>query len=139
MIESFRPLPGIAMTWAFLWFTGMAVVGVTIGIVDPDSIDPGEPLQFVFVMGPMAFFSGLAFAFLLLRNRVMSPSLVRAIGYGILGSALVQIPYLGHGDVGLVANMIMAMVFAAFGGLVSVVWFVLARKRYVRTHETMTP
>jgi hypothetical protein len=86
-------------------------------------------------MGPMAFFSGLAFAFLFLRNRAMSPSLVRAIGYGILGAAIVQIAYLGHGDAGLVPNIMMALVFAAFGGLVSVLWFVLWRRWHVRAPE----
>lgn len=133
MTETIQRTLHIALTWGIVWFTGIAMVGVTIGIMDPDSIDPGEPLQFVFVMGPMALFSGLAFAFLYLRDSARSQSLVRAIAYGILGSAIVQTAYLGHGDSGLFANMMMAIVFAAFGGLVSALWFVLARKSYVHS------
>jgi hypothetical protein len=42
-----------------------------------------------------------------------------AVAWGILATAIVQVPYLGHGDAGLVANLSMALLFSGLGGVVS--------------------
>jgi hypothetical protein len=81
--------------------------------------------------GPMGFFSGVAFGLLLSiggRGRpLFERSLARVAGSGILGTAIVQVAYLGHGDAGLAANIQMALLFAAFGGVVAIVWLAMAR------------
>ena len=46
----------------------------------------------------------------------------------MIGSAIVQLAYLNHGDVGLAANIRMALLFCAFGGVVTMVWVVMARR-----------
>ena len=45
----------------------------------------------------------------------------------ILGSAIVQMAYLGHGDAGLVANIKMALLFSAIGGVIAIAWLAIAR------------
>jgi hypothetical protein len=123
-----RRLLTIAVTWASLWFATMAAIMLAIGIVDPDSIDPGEPLQAVFVFGPMGLLSGLAFA-LFVGAWLPARSVAGVVALGFLGSALAQVPFLGHGDNGLLANVFLALMFAVIGGLVTLVW--QAGKRYV--------
>ncbi len=109
------------------------IVGVIIGIVDPDSIDPGEgPVVVAAIIGPMGLFSGVAFAILLSitgNGRAdFDVSLTRAAGCGVLGSAVVQLAYLGHGDLGLAANIKMALLFCVVGGVVAMVWLGMARR-----------
>lgn len=58
----------------------------------------------------------------------MQLSLFRAVLWGVVGTAIVQLGYLGHGDLGLVANIPMALVLAAFGGLVAAIWLFMARR-----------
>ena len=55
-------------------------------------------------------------------------SLRRGIGCGLLGTAIVQVAYLGHGDQGLAANIQMALVFCVLGGLIAMAWLVMARQ-----------
>jgi hypothetical protein len=38
-----------------------------------------------------------------------------------------RLAYLGHGDQGLAANIKMALLFTACGGVVTLVWFAIAR------------
>lgn len=127
-----RALLGISLTWGILWTAVWASIGIIIAVVNPDSIDPGEgPMVFVAIFGPMGLFSGLVFGILLSfweRGRTI-PDLPpgRAILWGILGSAIVQIGYLGHGDAGLAANIMMALLFSAIGGLITAAWLVMAR------------
>lgn len=77
-------------------------------------------------------FSGVAFGTLLSigdRGRTIAGlSLIRVAGWGTLGCAIVQLAYLNHGDVGLAANIKMALLFCAFGGGVTVVRLVMARR-----------
>lgn len=127
-----RPLFGIALGWAALWLAFWTIVGVVIGVVDPDSIDPGEGWMVVFVLGPMGLFSGVAFGLLLsVGARGTAHTELPVIGVaarGFLACAIVQTAYLGHGDVGLVANIKMALLFSAIGAVITLVWLVLARK-----------
>ena len=123
---------GIGMTWGFLWLLVMLAIGLVIWIVDPDSIDPGETQIAIMVLGSMGLLSGVAFALLVsLREggtAVFDLSLSRAGFCGILGSAVVQLGYLNHGDAGLTANLGMALVFCAFGGVIAVAWLFIARR-----------
>ena len=130
-ISALRRVLSVGLEWAVLWAALWAIIGVIIGIVDPDSIAPGEGLAAAVVLGSMGFFSGVAFSMLLSvggrGSAGIEPSLTRATGCGILGSAIVQLAYLGHGDLGLAANIRMALLFSAFGGVVTMAWFAMAR------------
>jgi hypothetical protein len=128
-----RRVAGIGLVWAILWVAAVSLIGVIIAIVDPDSIDPGEgPMITAAIFGPMGFFSGVAFALLTSIGRHRAPdrglSPARAAGWGMLGSAIVQVAYLGHGDLGLVANIKMALVLCVLGGIVAMVWLAVARR-----------
>ena len=86
----------------------------------------------VAIFGPMGLLTGIAFAVLLtLRangRKVLDLPLIRVACWGTLSTAVVQLAYLGHGDAGLAANIQMALLFAAFGGVVTTVWLVMARR-----------
>lgn len=116
--------------WGLIWSIAILILLAVIGVVDPDSIDPGEgPLMALFIFSPMGFFSGVVFA-LLNRRAAEHASLARTASLGFLGSVLVQIPYLGHGDAGLVANTQLALVFAGFGACAALLWRVIARRMH---------
>lgn len=131
VISSLQRVLGVGLAWAILWGAFWAIVAVIIGVVDPDSLDPGEGLMGVVIFGSMGLLSGVLFGVLLVfdsRSRTSSDlSLGGTAGWGILASAIAQIPYLGHGDLGLVANIKIALLFAAMGGLVTLAWLVIAR------------
>lgn len=120
---------GIGLTWGLLWLMIMMCVVGTVRLLDPDSIDPGEGKMFFLIFVPMAILSGIAFSTLVLlgsRGKGVR-SLFRAVLCGFLGSAIVQLGYLGHGAMGLAGNIQMALGFCAFGGLVSVMWLFIAK------------
>jgi hypothetical protein len=131
MSGTLRRIGAIGLEWAGLWLTAMMILGLIIAGVDPDSIDPGEgPVGAGVIIGPMGFLSGIAFATILRIGGELSASrvsLARATTSGFLGSAIAQVPYLGHGDRGLAANVQMALMFAAFGAVVAMVWLVVGR------------
>lgn len=120
---------GIGLSWGSVWLVLSSMVGTVIGVVDPDSIDPGEGGMFVLIFGPMGLLSGIVLGILLsLRGRGRELSdlpLLRATMWGVVASAIGQIFYLNHGDQGLLANIQLALVFAAFGGVVTTIWFFL--------------
>jgi hypothetical protein len=121
----------IGVPWALVWLACWAVVGVTMALVDPDSLDPGEGWMLLVVFAPMGLLTGVIFSLLLLfeRGGGTDPGLApaRVVGWGVLATAIVQLAYLGHGDQGLLANVKMALLFSACGGAVTLVWFVFAR------------
>jgi len=131
-IKSLRRVLGIGMAWAMVWLAFWTIIGGIIAVVDPDSIDPGEGTMFIVIFGPMGLLSGVAFGILLsIAGRVKTLtdlSIARVAAWGILGTAIVQVGYLGHGDQGLAANVTMALLFSASGGLVTTVWLVMARR-----------
>lgn len=148
-ISTLRRVLGIGLAWAILWLAAWAIVVVVIRIVDPDSIDAGEgPMVMATILGPMGLFSGIAFGLLLSiwgrgRNAI-DHSLIHVAGLGILGSAIVQLAYLDHGDLGLAANIKMALLFCVLGGVVTTVWLVMARRwnrqgDYSRTNRNSAP
>jgi hypothetical protein len=121
---------GIALTWAIVWLAFWTILAGIIAVVDPDSIDPGEGAMFFVLFGPMGLFSGIAFGILLSmagRGRAaggLSPINVAALG--MLGCALVQLGCLGHGDQGLAANIMMALLFSAVACVVTLGWLLMA-------------
>jgi len=127
-----RRIVRIALTWGCLWLLFAALLFLALAILDPDSIDDGEVEGAIFILGPMGILTGFAFAFLILIGSEITKgsdlSLIRAISWGFVGSAIVQVFYLGHGDAGLASNIGMALMFSAFGGLISAIWLVLARR-----------
>jgi hypothetical protein len=123
----FRRVGGVGVVWATLWLVFWVVIAAVIAIVDPDSMDPGEPLGMLAIFAPMGLFSGLAFAGLLFRFAPARPSLLQASALGVLGTGVVQLAYLGHGDQGLLANLLMAFLFALVGGLVTMAWYATTR------------
>lgn len=127
-----KRIVSIALTWSLVWVVFAALSVTVLGLIDPDSIDEGEILGAIFILGPMGILTGLAFAILVSlaskRTRSFDLSLFRTLAWGVLGSALVQTGYLGHGDAGLVANLGMAVVFSAFGGIISVFWYCLVSR-----------
>lgn len=137
MISALRRALGIGLGWGGLWLGGWAIVAAIIAVVDPDSLDPGEGAMGLVVFGPMGLFSGIVFALLPAMRptgRSASVSVARVAGWGFLACAIVQSAYLGHGDMGLVANVKMALLFSAFGSLVAVAWFAIARRWPSRAH-----
>ena len=127
-----RAMIGPAMGWAALWLLGWVAICGTIALVDPDSIDPGDWEGLLLVMAPMGLLSGTAFLILTaLASRgapAREPSVRGAVMWGMLGTAIVQVGYLGHGDAGLAANLGMALMFSVFGGLVTIAWLLIGRR-----------
>ena len=128
----FARILGIGVTWSVLWLALWAGVLGVIAVADPDSVDPGEPMGLLNVFAPMGLLTGLAFALLASREprgaSFSSLRFVRAVGWGVLATAMVQILYLGHGDAGLVANLGQALMISVGGGLVTAAWWLLARR-----------
>ena len=128
-MPTFQRAAGLGLAWGTLWvIVGMAVA-TTIGIADPDSIDPGDMSGLAMIAGSMGVLSGVVFALLSARADSVPAawSIPRVALWGTLATAIVQVAYLGHGDAGLVANIQMALVFCAVGGVIAVAWLVLAR------------
>lgn len=125
-------LSSIGLGWAAIWLAFWTAVVAVIALVDPDSVDPGEPAMFGLIFGGMGLATGGLFAWLLSRasrDPVALPSWTRAFGCGLLATGLVQGALLGHGDRGLAANVVMALLFTGIGGVVTAFWLMLARMR----------
>ncbi len=92
ILRNLRGLLGIGLTWGILWAAVTISVGMIIGVVDPDSIDPGEePIVLGAMVGLVGFISGLVFSGLLSiaerRKTILDLSLSRVAMWGILVSA----------------------------------------------------
>ncbi len=134
-----RRVLGIGLAWAILWGVFWTTLFSIIGIVDPDSIDPGDEMA-VIILGSMGLLTGVVFGILLSigsRSRTnIDLSLTRVAVQGILATAVVQLGYLDHGDLGLAHNIRMALLFCAFGGVVTLVWLATARW-WLRRHSPL--
>jgi hypothetical protein len=53
---------GIGAGWGSLWLAFWLGAAIVIGMLSPDSIDPGEPTGLIVIFGLMGLLSGLAFA-----------------------------------------------------------------------------
>ena len=83
---------GIAVTWGTVWAAIFAALGLTIGLLEPDSIDPGEgPLRVAWIGAVYGVVSGAVFAVLLALaeewKAIRDLSLSRAALWGIIGTA----------------------------------------------------
>ena len=92
LLRKTRGLLGIGITWAIVWALFAIVNGFAIGLVQPDSIDPGEgPLLVGRIIGLIGFLSGLSFGLLLAlgerRKTLLNLSLNRVALWGMLGAA----------------------------------------------------
>lgn len=65
-LKKCRGVLGIAVAWGAAWGALLAALSIVTGIVDPDSIDPGEGPLAMFRMGAIiGFLTGTGFAVLL--------------------------------------------------------------------------
>jgi len=139
-MQSVRRILGAGVTWALLWLVFFGSIGGIIGVVDPDSIDPGEPQGLVLVFGLMGFLTGIIFgAYAAYTDRgapLSSLSFSRTVVRGIIATAIVQIGFLGHGDQGLAANALMALAFCVAGGVIAAAWWLLARRFHTAAGST---
>jgi hypothetical protein len=93
LLRKVRGALGIGLTWGVLWAAIAIVTGLIIGVVDPDSIDPGEgPLVAGRIIGFVGFVSGVAFSLLLSlaeqrRKSILDLSLIRVALWGAVGAA----------------------------------------------------
>lgn len=82
----------MGVTWGVAWGAIFAL-GLIIGVLNPDSIDPGEgPIRIGGIGFIYGLVSGAAFGVLLSvserRKGILELSMTRAIVWGILGTAL---------------------------------------------------
>ncbi len=66
LFRKLRGVLGIGLTWGELWAAIGLAVALVVGVVDPDSIDPGEePIIVAGFVGVVGFISGVAFGTIL--------------------------------------------------------------------------
>jgi len=119
------------LTWIMLWAAFWTIVVTTIAIVHPDSFEPGKgPLAMAATLGPLGLLSGVVFGILrsLWPRGTQGWPLVHIAASGILATAVVQVPSLGLGNIGLTANTNVALVFCAVGGVLTIVWLAMMRR-----------
>ena len=91
-MRKLRGMLGTGVTWGVGWAIVIFIIGSIIGVVDPDSIDPGEePWRIAGLVGAAGFLSGVAFAglFSWIENRksLRDLSVPRAAIWGAIGGA----------------------------------------------------
>ena len=134
-LRKLRGVVSIGLTWGSLWGVLMALVGVGIGIFDPDSIDPGESVLVVgALMGLVGFVSGVLFGLLLAfaerRKTLRDLSLARVALWGALAAA---VPPLLTG-----AAASMAFILCPLGAAFAAGSIALARRGEPRDEERLT-
>jgi hypothetical protein len=108
---------GTGITWGVGWAIVLFIIGTIIGVVDPDSIDPGEePWRMAGLVGGVGFLSGVVFTglFSWIENRksLRNLSVTRAAIWGALGGA--ALPLLTTmNDVVIFNTMPLGAIFAA--------------------------
>ena len=105
MLRKLRGLLGVGLTWGIAWAAITAIIGTVIGIIDPDSIDPGEsPLIAGAIVGFQGFVAGVGFGLLLsfveTRKTILGLSVLRAATWGLLASA--ALPFLTGMPMGMI-------------------------------------
>ena len=83
---------GVAVTWGAVWAAIFAALGLTIGLLEPDSIGPGEgSVRVAWIRAIYGLVSGATLAVLLAladgRKAIRDLSLGRAALWGMLGTA----------------------------------------------------
>ena len=118
------------LAWFTLWAAFWTIVVATIAILHPNSLDPREgPLAMAFTLGPMGLLSGMAFGILrtIWPRGAQGRPLIHLAASGILATAVVQVPSLGHGNVAPTVNANVALICAA-GGVLTMVWLAVTRR-----------
>lgn len=92
-LRKLRGVVSISLIWGILWVVVFGIIAIIVGIVDPDSIDPGEEPAIIGLMGgAFGLVAGIVFGILLAvaesGRAVRDISLLRAAMWGILGSAV---------------------------------------------------
>jgi hypothetical protein len=92
LLRKLRGLLGIGLAWGIMWAAVTAVIVIIIGVIDPDSVDPGEgPLFAGAIVGFQGFLAGLGFGILLslaeTRKTILELSLIRVAIWGMLAAA----------------------------------------------------
>jgi hypothetical protein len=92
LLRRLRGLVGTGLTWAVGWAAIAMAIGLVVGWLDPDSIDPGEgPLRIGSILGLVGFVSGVGFGLVLAvaerRRQLADLSVIRAALWGALGAA----------------------------------------------------
>lgn len=132
LLRKLRGLIGVGLTWGILWAAIIAVIGMVIVVVDPDSIDPGEgPLIAGAIVGFQGFVAGVGFGILLsfaeVRKTILDLSLIRVAIWGMLASA--ALPFLTGMPIGM---MWLVCILGAASASASVA---IARKAELRDWE----
>src|SRR5262245_24003485 len=89
ILRNLRVVSGIGMTWGILWAVVVGTSGTIIGLIDPDSIDPGEePIVLAGMSGLVGFICGVVFASFVSiverRKAILELSLSRVAVWGIV-------------------------------------------------------
>src|SRR5262245_29469477 len=125
LLRKLRGALGMGLTWAVVWALIFYAIGTVIGIVDPDSIDPGEePIRISLIGGVFGLVSGVVFSTLLAagdRNKkIRDLSLARAAIWGFLGTSV--FPLISGADAR------MALIFGPIGAALAAGMVALAKR-----------
>jgi hypothetical protein len=93
LIRKLRGALGVAATWGAAWGVVFAALSLIIGLIDPDSIDPGEDLVVIVGTGALlGIVSGAAFSALLSvlerGRRIEDLSISRAALWGAMATSV---------------------------------------------------
>jgi len=125
-----KRIVSIALTWSLFWLMFASLSVTVLALIDPDSIDEGEVLGAVFILGPMGILTGLAFAFLLSvaskRTKSIDLSLFSGAGVGSRGFCARPDRLPGSRRCRPRRDIGVALVFSGFGGVISIFWYYLA-------------
>ena len=135
LVRRLRGALGIGVTWGVLCATIGLVLGLVVGVVSPDQIDPGEgPGKVAAVLGLVGFLSGLGFAGLFFvaerRRTIHELSLGRVALWGLLGAAAIPLLTGADPSVGLITG--------PMGALFATTSVVTARRGALRGAEPPT-
>jgi hypothetical protein len=88
-----RGFLGTGLTWGVMWGAVFATIGLIVGIVDPDSIDPGEGPGRIAAIGALyGLVSGAVFSLILSiaerRRAIGELSLARTAVWGAVAAAV---------------------------------------------------
>ena len=117
LLRKLRGMLGMGITWAVGWAMVMFIIGTIIGVVDPDSIDPGEePWRMAGIVAFVGFLSGTAFAAIFAsaerRRKIRELSVLRSAFWGALGGAVLPL-LTSMNDSTLFNTMPLGAIFAA--------------------------